>query len=421
MTTETGWYGYTTPIPEQPYPEQPYYGQQGDQGADYGYTYAYAPEPVPPPEQQWPSWQQWSNAPAPQPPYDPYDPYEHQYQYQQHASYAPVSEPYTGYDTHLPYAEQLHYEPTATMTVVTEPPYGYYDHAAEHDVGVVDLDELDLNELELDLEFESLALDEQTDDQPDGPAEESAAAGTPLPSGGRAAARAARGRSTRRRSAVLTIAVPSVAVLGIAGAAAATLVPGAHSHAHTVAAATDASATPTAAEQKAEALAAAQAKASAEQASRDEARQALLLRTAAAKKKAAEAPRYVLPISEHTGLSALFGQAGTRWMQLHTGIDFPVSVGTDVHAVTDGTISTKWNPFYGNMLILTAPDGTETWYCHLSEYKRRSGTVKAGDIVAYSGDTGNSTGPHLHFEVHPGGGPAVDPLPWLLEHGLDPR
>jgi len=42
-------------------------------------------------------------------------------------------------------------------------------------------------------------------------------------------------------------------------------------------------------------------------------------------------------------------------------------------------------------------------------------------VVAYSGDTGNSTGPHMHFEVHPHGGAAIDPLPWLLSHGLDPR
>jgi murein DD-endopeptidase MepM/ murein hydrolase activator NlpD len=89
--------------------------------------------------------------------------------------------------------------------------------------------------------------------------------------------------------------------------------------------------------------------------------------------------------------------------------------------VTGGTVTTKWNSYYGNMLILTAPDGTQTWYCHLSAYKVRSGSVKAGDVIAYSGDTGNSTGPHLHFEVHPNGGAAIDPLPWLLAHGLDPR
>ncbi|WP_052434460.1 M23 family metallopeptidase [Streptacidiphilus melanogenes] len=229
-------------------------------------------------------------------------------------------------------------------------------------------------------------------------------------------AQASRRRGVRRRSAVLTIAVPSLAVLGVAGAAAATMGP-LRSH-HTDATASSSTA---ATQAKAQALAASEARDAAQRAARDQARTALQLRQAAARKAAAEAPRYVLPIAYHTGLSALFGQAGTHWMQLHTGIDFPVPEGTPVHAVTGGTVTTEWNPFYGYMVKLTAPDGTVTWYCHLSSYRVRSGQVKVGDIIAYSGDTGNSTGPHLHFEVHPDGGPAVDPLPWLLARGLDPR
>ena len=74
------------------------------------------------------------------------------------------------------------------------------------------------------------------------------------------------------------------------------------------------------------------------------------------------------------GLSAYFGQAGVNWMSVHTGIDFPVSYGTPVMAATDGTVRTQWNSAYGNMAIVTAPDGTETWYCHLSSTKIRSGT-----------------------------------------------
>jgi murein DD-endopeptidase MepM/ murein hydrolase activator NlpD len=89
-------------------------------------------------------------------------------------------------------------------------------------------------------------------------------------------------------------------------------------------------------------------------------------------------------------------------------------------AATDGTVRTQWNSAYGNMAIVTMADGTETWYCHLSSTKIRSGPVKAGDVIAYSGNSGNSTGPHLHFEVRPGGGAAIDPLPWLRSHGLDP-
>ncbi|MCZ9338579.1 M23 family metallopeptidase, partial [Streptomyces sp. TRM76130] len=80
-------------------------------------------------------------------------------------------------------------------------------------------------------------------------------------------------------------------------------------------------------------------------------------------------------------------------------------------AVTDGTVRTQYNTAYGNMMIVTAKDGTETWYCHLSSYQVPSGTtVKAGDPIAYSGNTGNSTGPHLHFEVRTSDGSAIDPL-----------
>jgi murein DD-endopeptidase MepM/ murein hydrolase activator NlpD len=139
-----------------------------------------------------------------------------------------------------------------------------------------------------------------------------------------------------------------------------------------------------------------------------------------AARKEALRPKFALPVTDR-GLSASYGQAGVNWMSLHTGIDFPVSYGTPVLAATDGTVSTRWGGAYGNMVVVTAADGTETWYCHLSSAKIRSGTVKAGDTIAYSGNSGNSTGPHLHFEVHPGGGGAIDPVGWLLSKGLDPR
>ncbi|HEV7629043.1 MAG TPA: M23 family metallopeptidase, partial [Streptomyces sp.] len=139
-----------------------------------------------------------------------------------------------------------------------------------------------------------------------------------------------------------------------------------------------------------------------------------------AARKEALRPKFALPVKEH-GLSAQFGQAGLNWMSVHTGIDFPVSEGTPVMAATDGTVTTKYDMSFGNMAVVTSPDGTETWYCHLSSTKIRSGEVKAGDTIGYSGSSGNSTGPHLHFEVHPGGGEAIDPLPWLRAKGLDPN
>ncbi|MFF3491015.1 M23 family metallopeptidase [Streptomyces sp. NPDC002795] len=108
-------------------------------------------------------------------------------------------------------------------------------------------------------------------------------------------------------------------------------------------------------------------------------------------------------------------------MSQHSGIDFPVSYGTPVMAATDGTVKTQWNSAYGNMAIVTAKDGTETWYCHLSSHTVMNGPVKAGDVIARSGNSGNSTGPHLHFEVRPGGSAAIDPLPWLRSHGINPN
>ncbi|MFI0898791.1 peptidoglycan DD-metalloendopeptidase family protein [Streptomyces sp. NPDC020983] len=238
-----------------------------------------------------------------------------------------------------------------------------------------------------------------------------------------------RRRKPARRSALLTVAVPSVAVMGVAavGAAAVTGVGVAQDGGGTK---TDASSGKAPSTQLDRQLAGVSADATdfADRASRTQERIDLKDRQAAAKKAAQAAaarkealrPKFVLPVKQH-GLSAYFGQSGVNWMSVHTGIDFPVMVGTPVMAVTDGTVRTQWNSSYGNMAIVTAPDGTETWYCHLSSTKIRSGKVKAGTVIAYSGNTGNTTGPHLHLEVRPNGGSPIDPLAWLLKHGLDPR
>ncbi|MEU5719528.1 peptidoglycan DD-metalloendopeptidase family protein [Streptomyces sp. NPDC020403] len=243
-----------------------------------------------------------------------------------------------------------------------------------------------------------------------------------------------RRRTPAKRSALLTVAVPSACVMSVAGIAAASVSGvggGEEKKDDTASMAAADTVAPVVANSKLDTQLAnlrADAENFADRASRTQERIDLKERQAAEKQKREEEaarreaarPKFVLPVARH-GLSAYYGQAGVNWMSVHTGIDFPVSYGTPVMAATDGTVRTQWNSAYGNMAIVTAADGTETWYCHLSSTKIRSGQVKAGDVIAYSGNSGNSTGPHLHFEVRPGGGSAIDPMPWLRSHGLNPN
>lgn len=253
---------------------------------------------------------------------------------------------------------------------------------------------------------------------------------------GRAAGRGgtrSRRRSPAKRSALLTVAVPSACVMGVAGIAAASVgtLTGDEQDTTTTTAAEAQAVKPSAANNQLDTQLTsltAEADDFGDRVSRTQERIDLKAEQAAEKKRAAEEaarkerlrPKFALPVAQH-GLSAYYGQSGINWMSVHTGIDFPVAYGTTVMAATDGTVRTEYNSAYGNMMIVTAMDGTETWYCHLSTYQVASGTtVKAGDAIAYSGNSGNSTGPHLHFEVRPGGGAAIDPLSWLRSHGIDP-
>lgn len=266
------------------------------------------------------------------------------------------------------------------------------------------------------------------------PAESHRPAGRPVTRGG--GGNRSRRRSPAKRSALLTVAVPSACVMSVAGIAAASVggMGGGEEkkdQTTTMAAADPGTVKPVAANNKLDTQLAnlsADAENFADRASRTQERIDLKARQAAEKKERAKEaarkealrPKFVMPVKDHM-LSAYFGQAGVNWMSIHTGIDFPVDRGTSVMAATDGTVRTQFNTAYGNMAIVTAADGTETWYCHLSSTRIRSGSVQAGDVIAYSGDTGNSTGPHLHFEVRPGGGAAIDPLPWLRSHNVNPN
>lgn len=121
-------------------------------------------------------------------------------------------------------------------------------------------------------------------------------------------------------------------------------------------------------------------------------------------------------------LSARYGQAGGYWSSgYHTGQDFSAPSGSPIAAVGDGeVIEASYDGAYGNQVKLRHEDGTETWYAHMSDFAVSAGeVVVAGDTVGYVGSTGNSTGPHLHLEVHTGDGEAIEPLSWLRQRGID--
>ncbi|MFE6508604.1 peptidoglycan DD-metalloendopeptidase family protein [Nocardioides sp. NPDC057767] len=121
-------------------------------------------------------------------------------------------------------------------------------------------------------------------------------------------------------------------------------------------------------------------------------------------------------------ITGTFGSSGANWSSTHTGLDFAAPYGTPIRSVARGTVTeVGWGGAYGNRTIITLDDGTEIWYCHQSDYGVSVGqTVSPGEVIGYVGSTGNSTGNHLHIEVRPGGGDAVDPDAALNEHGVDP-
>lgn len=110
------------------------------------------------------------------------------------------------------------------------------------------------------------------------------------------------------------------------------------------------------------------------------------------------------PVPGHGRISSPFGQ---RWGRLHAGIDIPVPVGTPVYASDAGTvIHAGYSGAYGVLVKIKHNDTYETRYGHNSQLKVSSGqTVTKGQLIALSGNTGRSTGPHVHFEVRENGNP----------------
>jgi murein DD-endopeptidase MepM/ murein hydrolase activator NlpD len=110
-----------------------------------------------------------------------------------------------------------------------------------------------------------------------------------------------------------------------------------------------------------------------------------------------------------------------RWGKMHPAQDFAIPVGTPVKAMSSGVvILAGWSGGYGYKVEIKYWDGTVSWYAHNSSLKVKVGqTVSPGQVVSLSGNTGHSTGPHLHLEIHPGGGTGtVSPLSWLSQRGM---
>ncbi|MFI1204563.1 M23 family metallopeptidase (plasmid) [Streptomyces sp. BHT-5-2] len=182
------------------------------------------------------------------------------------------------------------------------------------------------------------------------------------------------------------------------------------------------------AQQAAAEAAAAKAKAEAEAARRAEAAKKKADEERAAKVRAArEAERkrlntFVAPVTGSYVSTAYKASSGLWSSGSHTGIDFHAAYGTSVHAVGSGTVvEAGWGGAYGNNVVIKMNDGTYTQYGHLSSIGVTVGqTVTPGQQIALSGNTGNTTGPHLHFEARTGPdyGSDIDPVAYLRAHGV---
>lgn len=107
---------------------------------------------------------------------------------------------------------------------------------------------------------------------------------------------------------------------------------------------------------------------------------------------------------------------GWRWGRMHRGIDIAGPVGTPIVAAAGGVVDfAGWNSGgYGNLVDIRHPDGSLTRYAHNNRLLVRTGQqVEQGQQIAEMGSTGYSTGPHLHFEIHPAGQGAVNPMAFL--------
>jgi len=129
----------------------------------------------------------------------------------------------------------------------------------------------------------------------------------------------------------------------------------------------------------------------------------------------AERPKFVRP-AEGRFTSGF----GARWGGSHLGIDIANSIGTPIYSAADGVVIEAGPASgFGLWVRIQHDDGTITVYGHMQDYSVREGErVKAGEQIARIGNRGQSTGPHLHFEVWDEGTRKINPRTWLLDHGV---
>jgi murein DD-endopeptidase MepM/ murein hydrolase activator NlpD len=137
----------------------------------------------------------------------------------------------------------------------------------------------------------------------------------------------------------------------------------------------------------------------------------------AARKAAEEASRPKTCLPANGTFTSGFG---ARWGTSHLGIDIANSIGTPIYAASDGTVIQAGPASgFGLWVRLQLDDGTIQVYGHMDSFSVHEGQkVKCGEQIAKIGDRGESTGPHLHFEVWQNGTKKIDPRPWLAARGI---
>ncbi|HEX3089102.1 MAG TPA: peptidoglycan DD-metalloendopeptidase family protein [Ilumatobacteraceae bacterium] len=124
---------------------------------------------------------------------------------------------------------------------------------------------------------------------------------------------------------------------------------------------------------------------------------------------------FICPVAGPAAFGDTYGapRSGGR---KHEGVDMMSPYGTPLVAVVSGAANMHSTSLGGNSISLDGDDGNRYFYAHLSSYAGGSRNVAAGEVIGFVGHTGDTTANHLHFEIHPGGGAAIDPYPTVRRY-----